>query len=84
MEHNISKSGNLVADTTNSEIAKVPFGGNIPELGFSLSEWRKAYFNNEIDSNTNEEYGYCIPTDDGSIFGSKVNQERVRNGFKPI
>lgn len=55
----------------------------LPEIA-SGSEFRKAYFNEEKDPKTNEPYGYRVKTGDGSVFGSEVNKERVRNGFNPI
>lgn len=75
MENEKKETGNLISDLTNGEVTKIPFGGDAPEIGFSLSEWQKAYLVNG---------SYRTPTDDGSVFGSKINQARIRNGFDPI
>lgn len=62
----------------------VPYSGEVPETGFSVSSWKDSYCNNEIDPKTNKPYGYRIKTDDGSVFGSKINDARIKNGLKPI
>ena len=64
MESEKKETGNLISDLTNGEVKKIPFGGDTPEIGFSLSEWQKAYLVNG---------SYRTQTDDGGVFGSKIN-----------
>jgi hypothetical protein len=52
----------------------IPFGGNVPELSFSLDEWNKAYGPQRSESTKRLE-GY---------YKNLCNLKRIENGFHPI
>lgn len=66
--------GNLIYYITDKKVTSIEFGGDIPELGFSVKKWNECYGENRSESTKQLERYYR----------DKTNEARKANGLSPI
>lgn len=68
------ESGNLISDLTGGKVTAIPFGGDVPEIGFDVKKWNECYSENRPEETKRLERYYR----------DKTNEARKANGLPPI